>query len=284
MEHILSGRAAAADLQAMLKERVLALQAGGIVPTLATVRVGEDGADASYERAIVRVCRNVGIRLQKHVLPLGCGQAALEDQLRRLDRDPETSGILLFRPLPKALDEAAAAACIRPGKDVDCMTEAALAGVYLGTSGSWAPCTAEGCMRLLAHYGVDPAGMHAVVLGRSAVVGRPLATLLLRANATVTVCHSKTRDLAAVCRSADLLVAALGKEHFVGPEYIKPGAVVLDVGVHWNAAAGKMTGDVDFDAVAPLAGAISPVPGGVGAMTSTMLAAHVVAAAEAQKE
>ena len=173
MEHILSGRAAAADLQAKLKERVLTLQAGGIVPTLATVRVGEDGADASYERAIVRVCQNVGIRLQKYVLPLGCGQAALEDQLRRLDRDPETSGILLFRPLPKALDEAAAAACIRPGKDVDCMTEAALAGVYLGTSGSWAPCTAEGCMRLLAHYGVDPAGMHAVVLGRSAVVGRP---------------------------------------------------------------------------------------------------------------
>ena len=281
MATILSGKEVAATLRAALRERVNALQKRGVDPTLATVRVGLDAADDSYARAIDKSCAAVGIRLNPHILPGDCGQVALETTLRELDADSGVHGILLFRPLPKGFDEAAAAACVRLEKDVDCMTPASLAGLYLGADTGFPPCTPAACMRILSHYGVDPAGRHAVVIGRSAVVGRPLATLLLRANATVTVCHSRTQALQDICRTADILIAALGRERFVTADFVKPGAVVLDVGIHWNPQEGRLTGDVDFDTVGRLAGAITPVPGGVGGVTATVLTAHVIDAAEA---
>lgn len=279
MAVILNGKPVAERLRESLRERIAALAERGVLPCLATVQVGADGADASYVRGIEKSCAAVGVRLLRYELPADCGQAALEQVLRDYAADAAIHGILLFRPLTKGLDPAAAALCIPPEKDVDCMTEASLAGVYLG-SGSFAPCTPEACLRLLSHYGVDCAGKHAVVVGRSQVVGRPLATLLLRQDATVTVCHSKTQNLAEICKSADLLIVAVGKPRLIGAAHIRPGATVLDVGVHWDAQTGAMTGDVDFDAAAPLAGAITPVPGGVGSVTSTVLASHVVAAAE----
>lgn len=279
MSTILSGKEVALCLRSELQARAAALRERGIVPTLATVRVGADEADASYARGIRASCTAVGIALQCHALAADAPQSALEDLLQELNADPTVSGVLLFRPLPKHFDEKALCRLLSPHKDVDCMTDASLAGVWLGGD-SFLPCTPEACMRVLAHYGIDCTGKHAVVLGRSAVVGRPLAELLLRSNATVTVCHSKTENPAALCRTADILIAAAGKARLVTAEFVKPGAVMLDVGIHWNEAEQRLTGDVDFDAVSPLAGAITPVPGGVGALTPTVLAAHVVAAAE----
>ncbi len=280
MEQILSGSAVIRVWRAELKARTEKLLQRGDEAVLATVQVGLDGADASYARAIEKACAATGVRLLKKELPMDCTQPLLEQALTELNADPKVSGILLFRPLPKHLGEAAAAACVSPQKDVDCMTEASLAGVYLGKPGSFAPCTPEACLRILSHYGIDCAGKHAVVLGRSAVVGRPLAALLLRQNATVTVCHSKTRDLAKLCRSADILIAAVGRRHFVDESFVRPGAVVLDVGIHWDPATNQMSGDVDFDRVAAVASAITPVPGGVGSVTSTVLMEHVILSKE----
>ena len=280
MGKILSGTAVAAGLRELLRQRTAELGTSGRIPTLATVQVGEDGADSSYARAISKACEATGVRLLPRLLPLDCGQQVLEQTLHTLNEDPGISGILLFRPLPSGLDQTAAAACICPQKDVDCMTEASLAGLYLGKRDCFYPCTPEACLRILSYYGIRCAGKHAVVLGRSAVVGRPLATLLLRENATVTVCHSKTEDLPELCQSADLLIAAVGKRHFVTRKLVKPGAVVLDVGIHWDPETRSMSGDVDFDSVAPIASAITPVPGGVGSVTSTVLMEHVLRAAE----
>ena len=278
MATILYGKPVADRLCAELKTRVQAL---GVTPALATVRVGAEEADESYARAIEKRCDLIGVRLQKHALAKDAGQAALEEKLRELNSAHDVHGILLYRPLPEGYDERAAAACIDAQKDVDCMTEASLAGVCLGTGKGFAPCTPEACLRILEHYSVELEGKHAVVLGRSAVVGRPLATLLLRKNATVTVCHSRTQHLAELCRTADILVAAVGKARLVTAEFVKPGATVLDVGIHWNEETQTLCGDVDFDAVSPVAGAITPVPGGVGSVTSTILVEHVVEAAEA---
>lgn len=275
MATILYGKPVAERLCTELKTRVQALD---VPPALATVRVGADAADESYARGIEKRCELVGVRLQKHVLAKDAGQTALENKLRELNCAPDVHGILLYRPLPEGYDERAAAACIGANKDVDCMTDASLAGVYLG-SGGFAPCTPEACLRILAHYGVEIGGKHAVVLGRSAVVGRPLATLLLRQHATVTVCHSRTQHLAEICRTADILIAAVGKARFVTADFVKPGATVLDVGIHRDNETQALCGDVDFDAASAVAGAITPVPGGVGSVTSTVLIEHVVQAA-----
>lgn len=284
MATILDGKAVAAGLQTALKARVQALGGRGIAPTLATMRIGASDADESYLRRIGKVCEATGVLLRREQLPAEATQAEAEALLRRLNEDPQVHGILLFRPVPKGLDEAALCALVAPRKDVDGMSPASAAALYLGADTGFAPCTAAACIEILKHYGVPLAGRRAVVIGRSAVVGRPLAMLLLGQNATVTVCHSRSEELPSLCREADVLIAAAGKQGLVTAAHVKPGAVVLDVGIHWDEAAGRLRGDVDFDAAAPLAGAITPVPGGVGAVTATILAAHTVEAAERRTE
>ena len=282
MATILNGKATAAGLQAALKPRAQALTARGAIPTLAVLRLGESDADESYLRRIARVCEAVGVVLRCEQLPASAAQADAETLLRQWNAEPAIHGILLLRPVPAGFDEAALCRLVSPQKDVDGMSPASAAALYLGQQG-FSPCTAAACMALLMEYGIPLQGRRAVVVGRSAVVGRPLAMLLLAQNATVTVCHSKSEALPALCREADILIAAAGRQGLITADFIKPGATVLDVGIHCDAD-GRLRGDVDFDAAAPLAGAITPVPGGVGAVTATILAAHTVeAAARAEK-
>lgn len=280
MATILSGKEVTAKLNEELKNRVAALYNQYIFPVLATIRVGERGDDVSYEKGILSRCEQIGIKVRRYILPETVTQADLEGLIDELNANMLISGILLFRPLPKQFDEQALCERISAKKDIDSATGASLSAAYLGRGDGFLPCTPEACMRILEHYGIDCTGKQAVVLGRSTVVGKPAAMLLLGKNATVTICHSKTENLAAVCRTADILIAAVGKKKLVTAEFVKPGAVVLDVGIHWDEAAGKLCGDVDYDAAAPIAGAITPVPGGVGTVTTSVLLQHVIDAAE----
>ena len=268
---ILSGSAAASALRAELKKRTEELYLQYIFPVLATVRVGEDGGALSYEKGLLRAAQQTGVRVRRYILPDTVTQRELSELIDQINADPLLSGLLLLRPLPKQLDEKALSGRILPQKDVDCANESA--------QPCFTPCTAEACMELLRQHGIVCEGRRAVVLGRSKSVGLPAARLLLAENATVTVCHSRTRDTAALCREADILIAAAGKQGMVTRDFIKPGAAVLDVGVHYDPQSGRLCGDVLPEA-AELAGALSPVPGGVGALTSTILMRHVVDAAE----
>ena len=280
MAELLRGAPVAASIQDGLVPRVRALRDSGVVPALAIVRVGTRSDDLSYERAAEKRCDAVGVEVQKHVLPEGCSQGDLERVLAGVSRDPLVHGCLLFRPLPSGLDEAAAAAALDPAKDVDAITEGSLLSTLAGRLGGFAPCTAEAVVALLDHYGVELDGSEVCVVGRSLVIGRPVAALLLSRNATVTVCHTHTRDLSVCCGRADVIVAAAGHAGTVGASCVREGQVVVDVGINWDERAGRLVGDVDFDAVEPIARAVTPVPGGVGSVTTSILARHVVEAAE----
>lgn len=260
---------------ARLVERV---QASGVTPGIAVILVGDDPASASYVRMKERDCAEVGIRSFDHRLPATTTQAELEALIERCNEDEQVHGILVQLPLPAHLDEERVLARIHPAKDVDGLHPENLGRLVRGIEGVRA-CTPSGVMALLDHYGIDPEGQRAVVVGRSAIVGKPQALLLLERNATVTICHSRTRDLAAVCREADILVVAIGRPRMIGREHVKPGAVVIDVGI--NRTEDGMVGDVDFAGVEPIASAITPVPGGVGPMTRAMLLVNTVRAAAA---
>lgn len=276
----LRGAPVAAALEEDLAARVAALESRGAQPTLAIVRVGERPDDLTYERGARRRCERVGIRVRGVALPGDCGREVLLGALRELAEDAAVHGILLLRPLPAGLDEAAACAAIPPEKDVDCATDASLAGVFSGRPVGFPPCTAEAVTELLDFYDVPLEGARVCVVGRSLVIGRPVALMLQARNATVTMCHTRTRDLAGECRRADVVVAAAGHAGTVGAEALREGQVVVDVGINWDEARGCLVGDVDYEAAAPLVGAITPVPGGVGAVTTAILARHVVEAAE----
>ena len=280
MAELLKGSPAAAALNERLKKRSAALRERGIVPRLVLLRIGAQEDDLFYERNAVRCCGKVGVEAESCCLPGDVPQAAVEAELRRLNEDASVHGVILLCSGARHLDLEALHAVLAPAKDVDGVTAGSLAGVFTGRGDGYAPCTAQACMELLHHYGVDCRGKHAVVIGRSLVVGRPLAMLLLAEDATVTLCHSKTEHLAEITRSADIVVAAVGKLRAIGGECFRPGQIVLDVGTNWDAAAEKFAGDVDFAAAEPLAAAISPVPGGVGSVTTGILAEHVVKAAE----
>ncbi|MCL2545282.1 MAG: bifunctional methylenetetrahydrofolate dehydrogenase/methenyltetrahydrofolate cyclohydrolase FolD [Clostridia bacterium] len=260
-----------------LAERVRSLEARGVRPHLAVVLVGEDEASQIYVRNKERACERIGIASTVIRLPADAGQQALEDRVRALNADPAVHGILVQLPLPGPLQEEPILALIDPDKDVDGF-HAVNMGRLFGGMPALVPCTPKGCMALLEHYGIPLSGKEAVVVGRSNIVGKPMAVLLTQANATVTVCHSRTRDLAAHCRRADILVAAIGRPRFITADMIKPGATVIDVGI--NRVDGKVVGDVDFDAAREVAGAITPVPGGVGRMTIAMLLSNTLDAAE----
>ena len=252
----------------------------GIIPTLCIVRVGERPDDLAYERGAVKRCESVGIRVEKVVLPADITQADFDEAFAAVNRDPSIHGILLFRPLPKQLDNERARQMLNPAKDVDGCTDASLAGVFTNSKVGFPPCTAQAAMELLHHYGVDPKGKKAAVIGRSLVIGRPVAMLLMHENATVVNCHTRTVDVPSITRQADILIAAAGQLHSVTPDFTNSDQVVIDVGINWDAQKGGISGDVDFDAVEPLVRAITPVPGGVGSVTSCVLASHVIEAAK----
>ncbi len=273
---IIDGHAVAAAVRERVVAEVAGLRAAGVSPGLATVLVGDDPASHLYVRMKRKACEEVGIEPFHHELPGHTAQGDLVALLEELNADPRVSGILLQLPLPEHIDAGAMTATILPDKDIDGLSPVN-AGLLAQGGAGFAPCTPLGVMELLAHAGVELEGARAVVLGRSRLVGKPLAQLLLAANATVTQCHSRTRDLAAICREADVLVAAVGRPGTVTADMVPEGAVVIDVGT--NRTDAGLVGDVDFDAVRAKAGAITPVPGGVGPMTIAMLLANTVRAA-----
>ncbi len=249
----------------------------GFLPGLAVVIVGENPASQVYVRNKKRACEEVGFYSEVHELPESTSQEELNRLVERLNRDEKIHGILVQLPLPKHLDETEVLLRIRPEKDVDAFHPTNVGKIMIGNP-DFLPCTPAGVMALLERSGIDPAGKNCVVIGRSNIVGKPMAMLLLHANGTVTVCHSRTKNLAEVTRQADILVVAIGRADFVGADMVKEGAVVIDVGMN-RRADGKLTGDVNFEEVEPIASAITPVPGGVGPMTITMLLQNTLTAA-----
>jgi methylenetetrahydrofolate dehydrogenase (NADP+)/methenyltetrahydrofolate cyclohydrolase len=284
---IIDGKSCSAALRAAVKETTASLKSRGIQPGLATILVGDDPASHVYVSAKIKACSELGIQSFHHPLPASSTESEIISLITRLNADERVHGILLQLPLPSGTDPARAIEAIAPAKDVD--------GLHPINSGrlcaikAWdeierqqllVSCTPAGVIHLLKKYDIPVAGKHAVVVGRSNLMGKPVALMLLANNATVTIAHSGTRDLAAVCRSADILVAAIGKPRFITGAFIKPGAAVLDVGI--NRTADGLCGDVDYDAAAAIAGWLTPVPGGVGAMTITMLMRNTVIACAAQ--
>ena len=283
MAEILKGAPVAAALNEKMTADVEALKGKGIVPTLAILRVGERPDDLSYETGAMKRCAAVGVAVKNVVLPADVCQADFDEALMALNEDDSVHGILMFRPLPSQLDNERARQMLNPAKDVDGCTDGSLAGVFTNTSVGYAPCTAQAAMEILKYYGIDCSGKRAAVIGRSLVVGRPVSMMLMHKNATVTTCHTKTVDMPSITREADILIVCAGQMESIGAEYIREGQVVIDVGIGWNEEKGKLCGDVKFEEAETLAGAITPVPGGVGAVTTSVLVSHVVEAAKRTK-
>jgi methylenetetrahydrofolate dehydrogenase (NADP+)/methenyltetrahydrofolate cyclohydrolase len=275
---LIDGKAIAQRHRAEFAGRVARLKTAGITPGLAVVIVGDDPASKVYVRNKALACEAIGMHSEVHALSSDTTQAHLISFVRRLNEDNDIHGILVQLPLPKHVDARAVIESISPEKDVDGFHYHNVGSLVVGESAFY-PCTPWGVMKMLEHEAVPVEGRHAVVVGRSTIVGKPMALLLLNAGATVTICHSKTRDLAAMTRQADILVAAVGKARMIGADMVKPGAVVIDVGIN-RLPNGKLVGDVDFEAVAPIASRITPVPGGVGPMTIAMLLGNTVKSAE----
>lgn len=281
MATIIDGKKISAEIRAEIAEEVKAMKERGVCPGLAVIIVGENPASKVYVRNKGRACAEVGIYSEIIEMPEEATEAELLQKIEQLNAREEIHGILVQLPLPKHIDEKAVIAAIAPEKDVDAFSEGNVGKIMIGNH-SFLPCTPAGVMELLHRSGIAVAGKHAVVIGRSNIVGKPQAMLLLHENATVTVCHSKTQNLAEITKTADILVVAIGKADFVTGDMVKAGAAVIDVGMN-RKADGKLTGDVDFESVFPVAGAITPVPGGVGPMTITMLLKNTVTAANQKK-
>jgi methylenetetrahydrofolate dehydrogenase (NADP+)/methenyltetrahydrofolate cyclohydrolase len=275
---LIDGKSLAAAVRAAQKSAVDSLAARGVRPGLAAILAGDDPASRVYTRNKARACEETGVHSEVHEFPQSVSESALLDRVAQLNADPRVHGILVQLPLPRQIDAARVLAAVSPAKDVDGFHAVNLGALLQGRPG-FVPGTPAGVIRLVEHAGVPLAGRHAVIVGRSTIVGKPLALLLLQKDATVTICHSKTADLAAVTRQADILVAAVGRAKLITAGMVKPGACVIDVGVN-RLPDGKLAGDVDFAAVKEIAGSITPVPGGVGPMTVAMLIVNTVQAAE----
>ena len=278
MAKIINGKEISAKVRGDIAKEVELLKSRGITPGLAVVIVGEDPASKVYVRNKHRACEDTGIYSEVHELPENTSEDELLALVDKLNADKNIHGILVQLPLPKHLDDKVIIERIDPKKDVDAFSEVNVGKIMIGDY-DFLPCTPAGVMELLRESGIDPSGKECVIVGRSNIVGKPQAMLMLHANATVTVCHSRTRELAEVTRRADILVAALGKPNFITGDMVKDGAVVIDVGIN-RLPDGKLTGDVDFASVEPKASYITPVPGGVGPMTITMLLKNTLKAAE----
>ncbi len=279
MAELLKGKDVVAALNEKLTADVEALKAKGVSPTLAILRVGERPDDISYERGATKRCATVGVDVKNVVLPADVTQDVLMKNIEDLNNDNSVHGVLIFRPLPKHLDDEAVRKALKPEKDIDGITDGSLAGVFTASGEGFAPCTAQACMEILDFYGVELKGKRVTVIGRSLVVGKPVAIMLMGKHATVTVCHTRTVDMPSVARNAEVLVVAAGKAEAVTKEYLSPGQIVVDVGINMTDE-GKLCGDVKFDDAEPIVGAITPVPGGVGTVTTSVLVGHVVEAAK----
>jgi methylenetetrahydrofolate dehydrogenase (NADP+)/methenyltetrahydrofolate cyclohydrolase len=277
---LIDGNALSRQLRADVATRVQALKARGVTPGLAVILVGDNPASQVYVRNKVKACEDTGMHSVLETWPATMGEADLLARVEAMNNDPTIHGILVQLPLPAHIDAQKVIEAISPAKDVDGFHVASAGALMTGLPGFW-PCTPHGCMKMLESIGYELRGKHAVVIGRSNIVGKPMALMLLQANATVTVCHSGTQDLASLTRQADVVVAAVGKRNVLTADMVKPGAVVIDVGMNRNEA-GKLCGDVDFDGVKEVAGWITPVPGGVGPMTITMLMVNTLDSAERQ--
>ena len=279
---IIDGKQVAARCREELKQQVAALRARGIIPGLAVILVGEDPASQVYVRNKHRACEELGIHSEQYTLPADTDRQTLLDLITELNGREEIDGILVQLPLPGHLDEKEILSAIDPAKDVASFHPQNVGRLVIGDY-FFAPCTPSGILTLIDSAGVDLTGKECVVIGRSNIVGKPMALMLLHRNATVTVCHSKTRDLPSVTRRADVLISAVGKAGIVTADMVKPGAVVIDVGMNRNQA-GKLCGDVDFESVSRVAGYLTPVPGGVGPMTITMLLRSTVLSAQNRRK
>ena len=275
-------------LVASLQTRTAALREKGVVPTLGIIRLGENPSDLSYEKGATKRAEEVGVAVKNYILPESATKEEVLAVIDQVNADETVHGVLMFRPLPKHLKNDQDEICNRldPKKDVDSMTHMSNAGVFEGQDLGYAPCTPAACMEILDHYGIDCKGKNAVVIGRSLVVGKPAAMMLMAKNATVTICHTKTVNTAEICKNADIIVTAAGVLNSLTKDFVREGQIVIDVSMNWNPekittkGKGGMSGDCVFDEVEPIVEAITPVPGGVGAVTTTVLMKHVVEAAE----
>lgn len=271
---IISGTALSASLRSAIASRAKALSAQAIKPGLAVILVGQNPASQVYVRSKVKACEEVGFHSQLEKYPEDLSEPALLTHIERLNQDPLVHGVLVQLPLPSHINANRVIEAINPSKDVDGFHLSSAGALLKGMPGFW-PCTPYGCMKMLESINYELAGKHAVVLGRSHIVGKPMALMLLDKNATVTICHSRTQDLASITRQADVIVAAVGRQNMVTKDMVKPGAVVLDVGINRDPS-GQLCGDVDFSGVSEVASYITPVPGGVGPMTITMLLSNTL--------
>ena len=290
MAKLLLGKEVTAALNERLQGQVAELKAKGVSPKLGILRVGENPSDLSYEKGAVARAELIGVEVEKFVLPEDVSKEELIAKIEELNANDSIHGVLMFRPLPKHLKADQNEICnkLDPSKDVDCMTDLSNAGVFEDRSDlGFPPCTPKACMEILDYYGIDCKGKNAVVIGRSLVVGKPAAMMLMKKNATVTICHTRTVNTAEIASKADILVTAAGVLNSLTKDFVRPGQIVIDVSINWdpekiNSKGGKgaIAGDAKFDEVEPIVGAITPVPGGVGAVTTTVLMKHVVEAAE----
>ncbi|MDR0569736.1 MAG: bifunctional 5,10-methylene-tetrahydrofolate dehydrogenase/5,10-methylene-tetrahydrofolate cyclohydrolase [Clostridiales Family XIII bacterium] len=278
MALLLKGKEVSDVLSAYVSRDVFELGKKGVVPGLAVVRVGESPDDLAYERSIVKKCELLKIKAYLYPLPNDVKEERLLTLIENLNLNGAIHGILMLRPLPSHLNEAVICESLSPLKDVDGITSLSMAGVYAGRRIGFPPCTARACIEILRHYGIRTAGKNAVVVGRSLVIGRPLAMMLMDGDATVTLCHSKTACLQEIVKQADIVAVALGKKGIIGKECLREGQTVIDVGINVDDD-GKISGDVDFDAAGDIVAAITPSPGGVGAVTTALIARHVTDAA-----
>lgn len=283
MAELLKGKPVADAINERIREAVEELKNNQIQPTLAILRVGAREDDLSYERGAMKRCENTGVQVKNVILPNDISEDSFFQELEELNQDDNVHGILMFRPLPKHIDGEKARRMLNPAKDVDGCTDGSLAGVFTNTKVGFPPCTAEAAMEILHYYNINPAGKKATVIGRSLVIGRPVAMLLMHENATVTVCHTKTKNVAETTKTAEIVIAASGQMESVGADYLSEDQIVIDVGIGWNEAKQKLCGDVKFEEAESVVGAITPVPGGVGAVTTAILVKHVVEAAQRMK-
>lgn len=281
MTELLRGKAVSDSLSEKTSKKVNELKKRGIFPTLAIVRLGENPEDMAYERGAVKRAFELGITVRQFVYDAKISQRELVDEIVKLNDDEHIHGVLIFRPLPSHIDERVVCEVLAPEKDVDGITAGSMAGVFMDRDTGFPPCTAEACMELLEHYGCELEGKRMAVIGRSLVIGRPVAMMSMRKNATVTICHSRTReeDLRSIASTADIVIAAVGKSRMIKKDILGKNQIIVDVGINVDDD-GKMCGDVDFDNAATAAAAITPVPGGVGSVTTAVLMKHVVEAAE----
>ena len=281
MAEILKGAPVAKALTEANRERADRLKEAGIEPVLAIIRLGENPSDLSYERGAIKRAEKTGIRVVQHVLPETASQEELLGEIEKINRDDSIHGVLMFRPLPKHIDEKVVCEALNPDKDMDGITSGSMAGVFMENGMGYPPCTASAVMEIFDHYGIELKGKKVTVFGRSLVIGKPVAMMTMGRHATITVCHSRTsqEDFAKAGREADIVIAALGRARMIGPEKLGRDQVIIDVGINVDEE-GSLCGDVDFDKAEPLAKAITPVPAGVGSVTTAVLMKHVIQAAE----